>query len=281
MRKDIMLAHPVNLDKVDRWPRPFFVQPKIDGLRCRIIRDYNETRLLSSEGNEINSLPPLRYYADELPDGEYDGELYNPYFTFEKICSIVKRKEPSAGHELIQFHCFDLVRPDLAQTLRFSHLWAALGNVSVAAQDYLIPVTTEEALNQSHINHYLGNFLADGYEGIILRNSVGLYERKRSYNLFKLKPTRSDIYTIVEVQQLYSIHGEPREQLGALIVADDDGKQFKVGSGFTLEQREKYWDQRTTLPGCFVKVKYQNLTDRGVPRFPVVLEIQPSGQFAL
>jgi ATP-dependent DNA ligase len=54
---------------------------------------------------------------------------------------------------------------------------------------------------------------------------------------------------------------------------DNMGTQFKVGTGFTAEQRQNLWKIKETLIGKSAKVMYQALTNDHIPRFPVFVEI--------
>jgi DNA ligase-1 len=119
----------------------------------------------------------------------------------------------------------------------------------------------------------LSSAMERGYEGLILREPSALYVEKSATTMMKLKPRSSDTYRVVGFNEEISIHGEPKGRLGALLVQDADGRAFKVGSGFTHAQREVYWQDRDKLIGAIVHVKYQALTDRGVPWFPVFMEV--------
>ncbi len=67
----------------------------------------------------------------------------------------------------------------------------------------------------------------------------------------------------------------PMGDLGALECSTHDAKStFKVGSGFTEHDRKALWEIRETLIGQHVTVKYQDMTPKGVPRFPTYLRIR-------
>jgi ATP-dependent DNA ligase len=119
-------------------------------------------------------------------------------------------------------------------------------------------------------------FAKSGYEGFVVRDALAPYVRKRSTQMMKFKPRKEDLYEIVGTVEEVSIQGISKDSLGALICRGDDGTLFNVGSGslLTREARQTYWKSRDTLIGKYARVKYQHLTHaRGVPRFPVVVEI--------
>jgi DNA ligase-1 len=117
-------------------------------------------------------------------------------------------------------------------------------------------------------------YLSQDYEGIIVRRPHALYKRTRSTDIMKFKPRKSDIYRIVGVKEEVTLFGVLKGTLGALVCASEDNETwFSVGSGFTAEQRKVLWDRQEELPGKYVVVKYQALTPKKVPRFPIFAEI--------
>lgn len=65
-------------------------------------------------------------------------------------------------------------------------------------------------------------------------------------------------------------------KLGALIVKSrkNDSIVFNIGSGFSESQRVFYWETRDNLIGKFVKYKYFEIGETGVPRFPTFVEFR-------
>ena len=92
-RTGVQLCYPFEEKRLNKWLPPFFVQPKLDGERCRIIVRQNGALLLSSTEEIITSVPHINAAARlQLPEGEYDGELYVHGRTFEEIHSVVSRR---------------------------------------------------------------------------------------------------------------------------------------------------------------------------------------------
>ena len=63
--------------------------------------------------------------------------------------------------------------------------------------------------------------------------------------------------------------GRHAGRLGAVVVVLPNGQTFSVGTGFTDSQR-----QNPPPVGSIVTVRYQELTDRGVPRFPSFVPVR-------
>jgi len=106
-----------------------------------------------------------------------------------------------------------------------------------------------------------------GGEGIMLREKGSRYERKRSKTLLKVK-TFQDAEAVVIGHE--EGKGKYAGMFGALKVRSDTGKLFKIGTGFTDKERED-----PPKIGATVTYKFQELTNDGIPRFPVYLRNHP------
>jgi ATP-dependent DNA ligase len=274
-----MLAYPFEAKRLAKWAPPFIVQPKLDGERCRAVIDSDGTvTLYSSEANVIESVPHIQgalYYAVKkygLRDVELDGELYSHGMPLDRengIHAIVSRRvELHPLFEDMRLFLFDLVssEPQVSRLVKLQDL---------PPIDYLEKVPFTVADTFEDVMARLEWSMEEGFEGIIVRHLAAQYIRRRSTFMMKFKPRREDVYQIVGFTQLESIHGEKREELGALICRGNEGEEtFHVGTGFDLQTRQSLWSLRETLPGSFARVKYQHLTSlRGVPRSAVFVEI--------
>jgi DNA ligase-1 len=72
--------------------------------------------------------------------------------------------------------------------------------------------------------------------------------------------------------------GKYENVLGNLICEDEEGNLVKVGSGFSDNQREEYWNERNELIGNIVEIQYQEVTKNknGTKslRFPVFVRFR-------
>ncbi|MDR2947034.1 MAG: hypothetical protein LBV79_09840 [Candidatus Adiutrix sp.] len=269
-REGIMLAGPLDETKLAQWPRPYIVQPKLDGERCRVVFGPDGPSLLTSHGREVRDMVP--HLAEALAAsplaalGEIDGELYTHGLSFQAVQSIVGRsKNLHPEHHKIHFHIFDIVSLH-RQDARLQKL--AQAGCDLPQGLHLVP--WREAQSLDDVALMADDWLADGYEGVILRRSDRPYERKRASGLMKFKPGREDEYQVIGAVEERDKNGQPKGRLGALLAKGDDGAEFAVGTGFTAFQREELWAKRGCLAGRTVRIRFQELTSgRGVPRFPV------------
>jgi DNA ligase-1 len=58
--------------------------------------------------------------------------------------------------------------------------------------------------------------------------------------------------------------------LGALLMKDDNGIEFKIGSGFNDKQRMK-----PPKIGARVTYKFMGRSNAGKPRFPIYMRVHP------
>ena len=132
---------------------------------------------------------------------------------------------------------------------------------------YLKLVKTEICYKKELIEKYLDNYINEGYEGIIIRNSQGKYEENiRSNNLLKLKRFIDEEFEIIN----YTTPSEGKE-IGCVIweCKTKEGKKFSVRPEGNYNERKKLYKEGKKYIGKMLTVRYQELTNDKVPRFPV------------
>lgn len=277
MRKGIMKAYPFDEGRLNRWNVDhFYVQPKFNGLRCRgVPNTEGGITLLSSEENEFTVLPHINAALKEIADVvgasfEFDGELYKHGWPLEQISSAAKRNTPSMLSAVIEYHIFDVIAP-LSQQNRL----AVLDTLKMMIEDKPTPLSispTHIADDLSSTMDILDLYYSQGYEGIIIRHPKAFYVRKRSIYMMKFKPKQSDLYPIIGVKEEIDKNGRPKNALGALVCQSDDGELFAIGSGFTRDQRNYYWQNKHLLKGKLCHVEFQH-SQRSKPMFGVFVRI--------
>jgi DNA ligase 1 len=112
----------------------------------------------------------------------------------------------------------------------------------------------------------LAEVVQAGGEGLMLHRADALYVTGRQEVLLKLKPLHD-----AEAVVIGHTAGAGRNQgmLGALNVQTPEGQRFKLGTGFSDEQR------RAPPPvGSTVTYTYRELTPSGKPRFAAFLRVR-------
>lgn len=243
---------------------PCIVQPKYDGVRCLITFD-KEVQIFSRKGKPYN-IPHLKKWAEEhrelLP---LDGELYNHgELSFQEIVSAVKRR--SEITPLIRYVVYD--KPTEGTN---KERWESLQrdfpkekNSPAYLSGSAMCYTMEDVWN------YHEKCVSQGYEGVIIRNLKGAYEKGfRSSNLIKLKVFNDAEFEIINV-----VEASGRDAGTAIFVCKCKGGWFSVKPQGTRKLRKEYFDNQDKLIGKMVTVQYQGLSDEGIPRFPSAVTIR-------
>jgi DNA ligase-1 len=238
---------------------PCYVQAKLDGVRCI----YNNGILSSRLGK---AFPALAHIKNELKTvgitAILDGELYSDTLGFQEIVGIVKKEKPDPAKEIqIKYVLYDIVS-DKDYTERLEMLKALPKMKSITV------LKTEVCKDASQVKVFHDKYVADGYEGVILRNKVGGYQIKhRSKNLQKYKEFQDAEYRITGFTEGVG------NEAGLIIweCVTEQGNKFSVRPHGTREERAKLFANGSKYLGKKLTVKFQELTDDGIPRFPTTL----------
>ena len=266
-----MLAHRYNEKKGD-IKFPCFVQPKLDGVRCVVVGN----KLYSRNGNRFPVLPHIEnelklYNKNNLI---LDGELFTDDINFEKIVGLVKKYKKSEEDEKnslkIYLNVFDYIDSKLPFNKRLINLNQFFEKNK--NMKYIKQVKTEECPQEKNIEEFLEKYTKEKYEGLIIRNKSGLYEENtRSVHLQKLKKFIDEEFEIID----YTTPDQGKE-VGCVIwiCKTKEGKQFSVRPSGNYQERKKLYREAKKYIGKMLTVRYQELTNGHVPRFPVGVTIR-------
>lgn len=241
---------------------PCYVQPKIDG--CRAI--YKDGEFSSRNGKKFQNLNHIQI------DTEYilDGELYSETIPFEELVGIIKKEKVRDDdidkiNSLI-FVVYDIVINDKTYNERLR----ILRDLKIYNKN-VKELGVDEINESREIKELHDKYVERGYEGLMIRNKSGYYKEKyRSKDLQKYKIFVDREYEICGFKE-----GEGLER-GCVIwkCKTDQGIQFNVRPKGTRESRIIQYKKGREYIGKKLTVKYQNLTEEGVPRFPVGVAIR-------
>lgn len=249
----LLLAHPWanDIDLAGWW-----MSEKLDGVRAY----WNGKQFLSRQGNVFHAPD---WFAEQLPDVPLDGELWLARKAFQRTVSIVRRQDKSDHWREIRYLVFDAP----AHGGEFEHRIDYLKDLVKPRADSQLQVHEHQPCRDiEHLRAELARVEALGGEGLMLREPGSKYEAGRSSTLLKVK-TFHDADAIV-VSHLPGA-GRHKGRLGALEVQLSDGTTFSVGTGLSDAQRNKPPSIGTTIT-----FRYQELSDRGVPRFPSFVRVR-------
>lgn len=268
-----MLAYKVGKKEVD-WSEKVFMQPKLDGVRCVISKDGAYSRTGKEWLNIHHITANLEPFFEKYPDVILDGELYNHELKddFEKIISLVRKTKPkesdrveSAGY--VQFHCYDYIPGPALRKASFSSRIVWLEAELPVSYCVKFVNTYEVNKYEEALNLHNDGFLANGYEGSILRLDRP-YECKRSYNLQKFKDFHDTEATIIGYE---AGKGKFTGLIGKFIMQDDDGIEFgcPIGKGYNFDDRRDILNNVHDYIGQRATFTYFERTKAGSYRHPL------------
>jgi ATP-dependent DNA ligase len=280
-RTGVMLAVPADNKKIIKLGESFYIQPKLNGERCRTEDFQGNPILLSSYSNSFSFLDNIKKEIKKVWKScgynfLFDGEIYVHGWSREKIDSALRRKvNKNHDTDTLQFHIFDINIP-LPQKERLKILNSIfLHNLNLNLR-FLKLVSTYNSC-QNNWDQYAEKFLKLGYEGAILRKiDFPFYSPRRlTGQMLKYKPTEIDCYIILEINEAYSKQKKPKGMVGSFTVKGNDHAPFKVGAGkLSHSQRIDYWNKRKSLKGKTLKVKQGKIiTTNSIPTCVVAVEV--------
>ena len=265
-----MLAHDYN-KRGKSMTFPCYVQRKLDGVRCVAISSRG---LYSRNGKQFPHLTHIRADVDMLgmlPNVIFDGELYSDELSFQEIVGLVKKETLRPDDEvkmkkiyLYVYDCIVMQQPAMTYKDRYESLESAFSSGLTFPNLRLLSTavcTSEDEMKRLH-----AEYVAEGYEGIMLRQMNGVYKvGYRSPELQKYKEFFDAEYPVIGFKQ-----GDGEEK-GCVIwqCRTPAGMEFAVRPRGTRVDRIELFANGAAYIGKLLTVRYQELTTDGVPRFPV------------
>lgn len=239
---------------------PCLAQPKLGGVRMI----WDGSRWYSRSHKPLSISPGLESELRADWAGiPLDGELYEPTLTFEAICGSVRRKEWD-GRE-IGYHVFDTMSPQPSWQRQL-----VPPNNPLAFMMWIRQVETCLVKERSDLDVLLERWISEGFEGLMVRDYDAPYIEKRTNCLLKWKRW---IKTTAVIIGFIEGKGKHIGRLGALRISGRTDNEVcwecSVGTGFSDSDRDYIWSHQSRSIGRAIKLKYQEVTRLGVPRFPV------------
>lgn len=128
--------------------------------------------------------------------------------------------------------------------------------------------------DQSKIDELLEQMVREDKEGLMINTDVP-YRRTRHKGILKVKRFYTMDLPIIRCEEGT---GRLEGTLGAFVLKYK-GNEVRVGSGFTDEQREHFWENKENLTGVLCEVKYKEISqDKGTGleslQFPVFMGLR-------
>jgi DNA ligase-1 len=249
----VMLAH--------RWDeksdiKGWWMSEKLDGVRGY----WTGKEMVSRAGNPFH-VP--EWFTRDFPSVPLDGELWTERGQFSELVSIVRRKGADTEWEKVRYFIFDAPQTEggFEKRLEFVQLW-----FREHPNQFVEVLEQQICEGEEHLRQKLKEIESLGGEGLMLRRPGSPYTIGRSYNLLKVKT-----YEDAEATIIRHISGSGRNagRLGSLLVELPNGIQFKIGTGFSDQERDN-----PPPVGSIITFKYYGFYKSGIPKFASFLRVR-------
>jgi len=285
---DCALATDFDKVQVDFAKDTFFASRKLDGVRClAVVDDMGAVTLWSRQGNQFLTLEKVEKEIASIGmrDVVFDGEIClvnaNGDEDFQGIMKQIRKKDHQIDSP--KYLIFDTISGDEFRTktgnLKYSSRYARLGEIFFEPSRYnhLKVVTQTVISTEDQYINMMTQSDADGWEGLILRKNVG-YEGKRSKNMLKCKSFKDAEYKVIDLEvgpfRMIENGLEITREVLSNVVIEHKGNRVSVGSGFSLNERQYFYDNPAEILNKIITVKYfqetQNQAGNWSLRFPTI-----------
>jgi len=235
----------------------YWVSEKLDGVRAY----WTGEKFLSRGGHEYRA---PGWFSKKFPAHPLDGELWMGRGRFAELSGVVRQVVPDEDDwRRVRFMVFDLPDQEATFDQRLARLRVLIEKVG---SPYMALVDQQRASTHENLMRRLDEVVDIGGEGLMLRLGASGYRIGRSNDLLKVKQYQ-DAEAVV-VQHLPG-KGKYEGLMGSLLVELENGRQFRIGSGFSDAERASPPD-----PGTVITFKYYGYTATGLPRFASFLRIR-------
>lgn len=252
------------------------LEPKLDGVRVLMTVYFGDegTHVVSYSRNGkifdnfthiekqlVDNITKIQQaWGNRIADGSgivFDGEVIGN--TFQELMRQARRKENVQAEDSV-FNIFDIIPLDDFRrsywnsqlSKRIELLEKMRGIIDTMPNVELLPhimVDLDTAAGRDQLERYAKDQVSAGFEGIMIKDVDSHYECKRNTAWMKWKPVSDYDLKVVDIEEGT---GKNKGRMGALVCEGlDDGKfiRVNVGSGYTDEERQEYWNDQMSVIG--------------------------------
>jgi DNA ligase-1 len=242
---ELLSAAPPDVD-----PGGYLVSEKFDGVRA--IWDGRGLRFRSGR-----AIAAPRWFTEGWPDAALDGELWGGRGRFDVTSASARRStSDDAQWRALRLMVFDLPGAQGSFAQRVARIETL---VRASASSALVAVDQQVIADRAALQQRLDSVVRGGGEGLVLHRADAPWVAGRSTAVLKLKPLQD---AEAQVLACEAGHGRLAGMMGALRLRNVAGIEFRIGTGFTDEQR-----RHPPAVGSWISYTHRGHTPSGVPRF--------------
>jgi DNA ligase-1 len=273
--------------KLVDWKDGWYVSRKIDGARCiGIVDSSGDTAFYSRTGKIFDTLDVVRDGIKSLNISNVvlDGELClvdeDGNEDFQGVMKELRKKDHTIPNP--SFKIFDMISHDEFYSKKgkssntYSYRYKSLCYQMRNNECPCLSVLEQELIaDDEHFNEWAARSAKEKWEGLMLRADEP-YKGKRSKDLLKVKKFFDDEYEVIDVEMgpfRYVLNGKEHEEtMLSCVTIKHKGYDVRVGSGFSIDQRQDFYKNPNKIRGKQITVQYFEETknqDGGISlRFP-------------
>jgi DNA ligase-1 len=281
---------------------PLIASTKIDGIRLIVKDGKLFTRSLKPQMS-ANIQSRFKFLADISSKFKvlFDGELYSHSISFNELSGQCRAYDAPIADDL-SFWCFDILNEPVETTPQYDYeerTRVIKSHESKRLYPFFKVVPTKVVNSRKEVEDYFAEVLAQGYEGLILRNPKGGYKFGRGTIkegiIYKLKPfvTIDDkIVGIIQATEVRDGAEKKTNELGRSVTSkkkDDriliekaaafvvmyEGLPLKVTISETDEKKIEIWKHQDKYIGKYVEYKGLKIGMKDLPRSCNTIRMRP------
>lgn len=282
---------PEIVDLKDNW----YVSQKLDGCRCICIVD-NSGKLtsISRQGKIFTTLGVVEDAIKQfnLKNVAFDGEIClidkDGKESFQGIMKLIRKKDYQIENPV--YKIFDFLSLDEFYAKKSNRILSdrlsELNKLMQSNKEPCLSILEQIKIkNDEHFEELTKKAADNGWEGLILRKDAP-YSGKRSKDLLKYKNFFDSEYVVEDVEfgpfRYVHENKEKEEIMLSCVMIRHKDNVVRVGSGFTIDQRQEFYKNPDLILGKTITVQYfeeSTNQDGGTSlRFPVVKHIYENGR---
>lgn len=276
--------------KQDDW----YASQKLDGVRVLTLIDEGTMRFYSRAGKEFHTLSAIKLELEMLQPKNIvlDGEVVilddEGREDFKSIVSQIKRKDYHISRDHVRYKIFDLIN--------YGDFFKKVGNVTFSKrqeslrttikEDHVLQIVEQRLVkSDADVTEFMAHAMDSNWEGLILRKDE-VYEGKRSKNMLKVKKYQDAEFIVKGIEtgpfRIVENGKEVEIETMSAVQIEYKGNTVSVGSGFSIEDRKRFYKNPKEIVGKEITVQYfeETKNKEGLPslRFPTVKAIWKEGK---